>query len=152
MMWHLRVILAPKKKNYPHLVIKMKRFINPNHPRISMARHYAAIPVRYDGRRGNIPLYEPDPFSDIYRKLQDVCQCASDDFRTFLEPLSEGLEGLVMMARGKKKWVPRGGANRPKDKKPRTSNRGERRKGEDCSNGDGAHRRTNTGGHKSRKW
>ncbi len=117
-----------------------------------MARQYAAIPVRYDGRRGQIPIGEPDPFSELYRQLQEVYQCASDELRSALEPLSEGLEGLVMMAKDKRKWIPRGGANRPRDKKPRTFNRDGRKNGEDCSNGDGAHRRTNTGGHKSRRW
>lgn len=115
-----------------------------------MARQYAAIPVRYDGRRGQIPIGEPDPFSELYNQLQEVYQNASTELRSTLEPLSEGLEGLVMMA--KRKWVPRGGANRPRDKKPRTFIRGGRRNGEDCSNGDGAHRRINTGGHRSRRW
>lgn len=58
-----------------------------------MGKQYAAIPVRYDGRRGQIPIGEPDPFSDIYRQLQEFCQSVETTARDGLESLLTTFSG-----------------------------------------------------------
>lgn len=58
-----------------------------------MARQYAAIPVRYDGGRGQMPLREPDPFSGIYQVLQELCQSVEAAGR-------DGLEAMVAAFKG----------------------------------------------------
>ncbi len=58
-----------------------------------MARQYAAIPVRYDGGRGQMPLRDPDPFSGIYQALQELCQDTEAAAREGLESIAAAFSG-----------------------------------------------------------
>lgn len=58
-----------------------------------MARQYAAIPVRYDRGRGQMPPREPDHPAETYRQLQELCQGTEATAREGLEAIAAASSG-----------------------------------------------------------